>query len=154
MSFKPTAAGTYGARRPGAMVRMVNKFTMRTIVRNGGGRLGKVDALVLTTVGRKSGEPRKSPVAWFPGEDGAWLIVASANGAARHPAWYLNLAARPDEATIESGGRTTEVTAEQLDGEEREAAWRRIVAAQAQYARYASRTDRELPVIRLTPRSG
>ncbi|MFF3559296.1 nitroreductase/quinone reductase family protein [Streptomyces sp. NPDC002574] len=153
MSFEPTPAGTYGARQPGSLVRMVNRFTMRLIVRKGGGTLGKADALVLTTIGRKSGEPRKSPVAWFPGENGSWLIVASANGAARHPAWYLNLAARPDEATIETGGLKTEVAAEQLQGAERETAWRRIVAARSRYADYATRTDREMPVIRLTSRA-
>lgn len=153
MSFTPTAGGTYGARQPGGLVRRVNAFTMRRVVRRGGGRLGNVDALVLTTIGRKSGEPRKSPVAWFPGADGSWVIVASANGAAKHPAWYLNLAARPDEVTIETDGRKTDVTAEQLRGAEREAAWTEIATARPQYALYAQKTDREMPVIRLTRRT-
>ncbi|MFD8076752.1 nitroreductase/quinone reductase family protein [Streptomyces sp. NPDC059718] len=154
MSFVPTPSGTYGARQPGALVRWVNTVAMRRILRQGGGgKLGGTDALVLTTIGRKSGESRESPVAWFAGPDGSWLIVASANGAARHPAWYHNLAARPEEVSISTDGRRTEVTAVQLHGAERAAAWEQIVAARPQYARYAQKTDRELPVIRLTSRS-
>ncbi|MEU0842154.1 nitroreductase/quinone reductase family protein [Streptomyces sp. NPDC005962] len=127
---------------------------MRQIVRKGGGKmLGGLDALVLTTVGKKSGEPRKSPVCWFPGEDGSWLIVASANGAAKNPAWYYNLAAHPDQASITLTGRTVPVVAEQLHGEERERAWRGIVNASERFGQYEQKTDRELPVIRLTPRS-
>lgn len=152
MSFT-TRPGTYGARQPGAAVRWLNKVTMRQIVRKGGGKmLGGLDALVLTTVGKKSGEPRKSPVCWFPGEGESWLIVASANGAAKNPAWYYNLAAHPDQAAITLAGRTVPVTAEQLHGDERERAWRGIADASARFAQYQQKTDRELPVIRLTPR--
>lgn len=125
---------------------------MRQVLRKGGGKmLGGLDALVLTTLGRKSGEPRVSPVCWFPGENGSWLIVASANGAARNPAWYHNLAAHPGEARIAVSGRTVRVTAEQLHGEELARAWRGITDASARFARYQQKTDRELPVIRLTP---
>jgi deazaflavin-dependent oxidoreductase (nitroreductase family) len=127
---------------------------MRRIVRKGGGKtLGGLDALVLTTLGRKSGEPRTSPVCWFPGAADTWLIVASANGAAKHPAWYYNLAAHPDQAHIATSGRTVAVTAEQLHGQEREDAWRQITGASARFAQYQSKTDRELPVIRLTSRT-
>jgi deazaflavin-dependent oxidoreductase (nitroreductase family) len=47
-----------------------------------------MDVLFLTTIGRRTGERRETPVAWFPDGDNAWLIVASAAGSARHPAWY------------------------------------------------------------------
>jgi deazaflavin-dependent oxidoreductase (nitroreductase family) len=53
------------------------------------------DALILTTVGAKSGTERTNPVGCFPGKDGSWLIVASVGGAARNPAWYHNIAAHP-----------------------------------------------------------
>ena len=62
------------------------------------------NALVLTTVGRKSGLQRQTPVGWFPGHDDSRLIVASAAGAARNPAWYYNLAAHPDQVWIELTG--------------------------------------------------
>jgi deazaflavin-dependent oxidoreductase (nitroreductase family) len=153
MAFKPTPSGTYGTRQPGALVRWMNKFTMKRIVRKGGGRMMGMDALVLTTIGRKSGEPRMSPVARFPEEDGTWLIVASANGAAKHPAWYYNLAAHPDRAAIEMDGHRTDVTAHQLEGTELQQAWQRITAAQPRFGQYTAKTDREIPVIRLTPRS-
>lgn len=150
MSFS-SQPGTYGARQPGRAVRWANVLTARLIRRSG--KLGSIDALVLTTVGRKSGEERTTPVNWFPGPDGSWLIVASANGAASDPAWYLNLAASPDKARIELAGRTVEVRAEQLDGEERADAWRAITAANPRFAEYATKTDRTIPVIRLTERS-
>jgi deazaflavin-dependent oxidoreductase (nitroreductase family) len=112
-----------------------------------------LNALVLTTIGRKSGVERQTPVGWFPGKDGSWLIVASAAGAPRNPAWYYNLAARPDQVWIETAGRKVAVTAEQLHGAEREEAWRQITAAAPRFAGYQQATDRELPIIRLVPRS-
>jgi deazaflavin-dependent oxidoreductase (nitroreductase family) len=94
------------------------------------------------------------PVGWFPGQDDSWLIVASAAGAARNPAWYHNLAAHPDQAWIETPGRKVAVTAEQLHGAERDEAWRQITAAAPRLADYQRATDRELPIIHLVPRPG
>ena len=149
-------AGTRGARQPraGLMLRWVNKLAARRIRRTGKMMGLGFNALILTTVGAKSGAERTNPVGWFPGNDGSWLIVASAAGAARNPAWYHNIAAHPDRVEIELGGRTIPVTAEQLHGAEREEAWRQITAAAPRFAAYQRKTDRELPVIRLTPRSG
>ena len=62
------------------------------------------DALVLTTIGRKSGAERATALGWFPGKDGSWLIVAAAGGP-RNPAWYHNLAAHPDKVQSEMAGR-------------------------------------------------
>jgi deazaflavin-dependent oxidoreductase (nitroreductase family) len=115
--------------------------------------MGGTDGVVLTTIGRKSGQPRSTPLVWFPGADGSWLIVASAAGAPRNPAWYYNIAAHPDRVQIEIEGRSIPVSAAQLHGEEREAAWRAIVAASPRFTRYQQQTDRELPVIRLTERT-
>ena len=79
--------------------------------------------------------------------------MASAAGAARNPAWYHNLAAHPDQVWIELPGREVAVTAEQLHGAERDEAWRQITAAVPRFAAYQQATDRELPIIRLVPRS-
>jgi deazaflavin-dependent oxidoreductase (nitroreductase family) len=106
--------------------------------------------LALTTIGKKSGEPRSTPLAWFPGENGTWLIAASAGGAPRNPAWYYNIAANPDRVTIELGGEKIAVTAEQLHGEERARAWVEITRTASNFASYETKTDREIPVIRLT----
>ena len=106
------------------------------------------------TVGAKSGAERTNPVGWFPGKDDSWLIVASAAGAARNPAWYHNIAAHPGQVKIELNGRTIPVTAAQLHGTQRDEAWRQITAAALRFAAYQRKTDRELPIIRLTPQSG
>ncbi len=153
MSFD-TRAGTRGRRKPSGWVfRQMNKLMARRIRRNGG-QLSGTNALVLTTTGRRSGLPRTNPVGWFPGRDGSWLIVASAAGAAANPSWYYNIAAHPDQVQIEVGGTTVPVTAEQLHGTERAEAWQQITAAAPRFAQYQQKTDRELPVIRLAPRSG
>ncbi|MFI6735160.1 nitroreductase/quinone reductase family protein [Nonomuraea sp. NPDC050451] len=154
MSFD-TPAGTRGARQPaGWAFRWLNTLMARRLRRKGGGTFMGFNALILTTVGRKSGLERTTPVGWFPGKDGSRLIVASAAGAAGNPAWYYNLAAHPDQVRIEVDGRTVAVVAEQLHGAEREQAWQQIVAAAPRFAQYQVKTDRELPIIRLVPRSG
>jgi deazaflavin-dependent oxidoreductase (nitroreductase family) len=112
------------------------------------------DILFLTTVGRRSGQERTTPLAWFPGGDGTWLIVASAAGTAQNPGWYRNIAAHPDQVQIEFRDGKIPVRAEQLAGEDRAQAWARVVAAQPRYAKYQEKTDRELPVIRLARRDG
>jgi deazaflavin-dependent oxidoreductase (nitroreductase family) len=151
-----TPAGTRGARQPraGLMLRWVNKMAANRIRRTGKMMGLGFNALILTTIGAKSGTERTNPVGWFPGKDGSWLIVASAAGAARNPAWYHNIAAHPGQVEIELDGRTIPVTAEQLHGAERDQAWGQITAAAPRFAQYQRKTDRQLPVIRLTPRTG
>ncbi len=153
MSFD-TPAGTRGARLPsGPVFRWLNQLAARRLRRKGGTMMG-FNALILTTIGRKTGAQRTNPVGWFPGQDGSWLIVASAAGAAGNPAWYYNIAANPEKVQIEIDGRKIAVTAEQLHGADREEAWRQITAAAPRFAQYQQKTDRELPVIRLVPRPG
>ncbi|MEV4513826.1 nitroreductase/quinone reductase family protein [Dactylosporangium sp. NPDC049525] len=132
-------------------MRWANTLMARRIRRRGGTMMG-FNTLVLLTVGRRSGVERATPVGWFPGPDGTRFIVASANGAADNPAWYYNLAAHPDRVRIEVDGRTVAVTAEQLRGTPREQAWQQIVGAAPRFGQYQEKTDRELPVIRLTER--
>jgi deazaflavin-dependent oxidoreductase (nitroreductase family) len=123
-------------------------------IRGKGGKAMGLDPLLLITVGAKSGQVRETPVARFAGPDGSWYVVASANGAPRNPAWYYNLAAHPDRVRVVVDGAETAVTAEQLHGEEREAAWRLITGAQPRFAKYGTKTDRAIPIIRLTPVQG
>jgi deazaflavin-dependent oxidoreductase (nitroreductase family) len=151
MSFD-TAAGTRGGRQPAGFAARLGNKVMAGRIRKGGAKFLGFNALVLTTVGRKTGAERATPVGYFPGPDGSWLIVASAAGAQGNPAWYHNLAAHPDQVQIEINGRKIPVTAEQLHGTDREQAWQQIVAAVPRFAGYQQKTDREIPVIRLTPR--
>jgi deazaflavin-dependent oxidoreductase (nitroreductase family) len=148
-----TPNGTKGARQPtaGRMMRWLNQWTSKRI-RKSGKIMGGMNALVLTTIGRKSGVERSTPVGWFPGEDGSWLIVASAAGAPKNPAWYYNIAPHPDKVRIELAGRTVDVVADQLHGAARDEAWRQITSAASRFAQYQEKTDRDLPIIRLVPR--
>jgi deazaflavin-dependent oxidoreductase (nitroreductase family) len=152
MAFEKTPGGTRGTNMPSfvtPVMKLVNNQMIRRFRRSGGKAAG-MDGLVLTTVGAKSGQRRQTLLGTFPDGEGVWLIVASAGGATKNPAWYHNLAAHPDQAQVEVGGKTVNVTATQLAGQERDAAWQRITAAQPRYAGYVKKTDRVLPVIRLT----
>jgi deazaflavin-dependent oxidoreductase (nitroreductase family) len=153
MSFD-AQAGTRGGRQPrtGLILRLVNQNAASRFRRNG--KMLGFQGLILTTVGARSGAERTSPVGWWPGPDGSWLIVAAANGAARNPAWYHNIAAHPGKVQIEVDGRRIGVKAEQLHGAERAQAWQQIAAATPRFAKYQDKTDRELPVIRLVAPSG
>ncbi len=151
MSFD-TPHGTRGARQPGGKLMVwMNRWNMNRI-RGKADKVRGVPALVLTSVGAKSGTPRHTPVAYFPDGADSWLIVASANGAAKNPAWYYNLAAHPDTVQIQIGSRTIAVSAEQLHGDARQQAWRHITSTAGRFAKYEHKTDRELPVIRLRTR--
>jgi deazaflavin-dependent oxidoreductase (nitroreductase family) len=152
-SFEKTAAGTRGARArsgSGALTRLVGRV-MLSQHRRSGDRFMGMDLLYLTTVGARTGEKRATPLARFADDDENWLVVASSAGSARHPGWYHNLAAHPDQVWIEMAGQQFRVTPEQLDGDRREQAWQRIIASQPRYAGYQRKTDRVLPVIRLSP---
>jgi len=126
------------------------KNLMIKVHRRTGDRFMGMDLLYLTTVGAKSGQKRVSPVARFADGDDAWLVVASNGGAARHPSWYHNLKAHPDQVWMEVGGRTVPATVEELAGPRRDAAWERITASQPRFAGYAQKTTRALPVVRLS----
>jgi deazaflavin-dependent oxidoreductase (nitroreductase family) len=83
---------------------------------------------------------------------GSRLVIASLAGAARNPGWLYNLANSP-EAIVELGdGRRVPVRAATLEGPDRDAAWKRIEVEAPEYPKYLSVTDRELAIVRLTPR--
>src|SRR5687767_6053134 len=111
--------------------------------------------LLLTTVGAKTGQQRRSTLGYFPDSTGgtsgtggtggtgttSWLVVAAAAGAAKHPAWYFNLAKNPDQVWVELD-RVHRVQPESLRGEERERAWAEVVRLSPGYKKYAEQTDR------------
>jgi len=112
-------------------------------------RLWRRRALVLTTTGRRSGQPRTVVVQYFT--DGGDLVVVAANsGMPTHPAWYLNLTDHP-KATVDVEGRTVRVRAEEMSPAEADAWWPRVLATAPDYARYRARTDRRIPLLRLVP---
>lgn len=153
MSFEKTPSGTRGARGPSrsnVFTRFIGRMLAKSHRRNGDKFQG-MDLLYLTTVGAKTGQKRQNPLARFPDGDGSWLVVASLGGSTSNPGWYHNIAAHPDQVWIEVAGQQLRVTAEQLDGEAREVAWQRIIESQPRYAGYQRKTDRVLPVVRLSP---
>lgn len=141
--------------RPGAFSRWMQRTMNARVnrkVRGGKGNFMGMDILVLNTVGRRSGRPRETPLAWYPDGDGAWLLVASGGGSV-DPDWHGNLMAHPDRATIELPGRPPiPVGPRTLDGSARDQAWRRIIAANPRMAKYQDKSDRQYPIIRLATR--
>ena len=121
-------------------------------IRRKGGKVMGMDVLILHTVGRRSGLKRESPVTWFADGEDAWVIVASGGGKV-HPDWYVNLMAHPEQASVERhSSDPTPVTPQRLDGADRAQVWQRITEAQPRYAKYQRKSEREYPVVRLTPR--
>jgi deazaflavin-dependent oxidoreductase (nitroreductase family) len=146
--------GSYGGLQPrsgGAVGRWVTRRVIARIRRTGRMPVVRFDALVVTTIGRKTGEPRTVALAWFPWHDRSKLIVAAALGGRKNPAWYYNIAASPHRLTIEYGGTVQIVDAHQLGGREREDAWQSIIRAEPQLAAMQRKTDRPFPIIRLDP---
>ncbi|MFF3226579.1 nitroreductase family deazaflavin-dependent oxidoreductase [Nocardia suismassiliense] len=116
-----------------------------------GGRLGKAPILLLTTVGRKSGQRRTSPLL-YQQDGGRYLIAGSHRGTPTHPDWVLNLRANP-EAEVQINSKTIPVTATELAPAERDAAWPGLDAMYPSFADYRSKTDRTIPIFALVPRS-
>jgi deazaflavin-dependent oxidoreductase (nitroreductase family) len=108
-----------------------------------------VPVLLLTTIGRKSGERRIAPLLYL--EDGErFVIVASKGGMPQHPLWYLNLVANP-EVEVQVGSQHLRLRARTASPEERAVLWPKLVALYADYANYQAWTDRVIPVVVLEP---
>jgi deazaflavin-dependent oxidoreductase (nitroreductase family) len=106
--------------------------------------------LILTTVGRRSGQPRMFPLIYGRhGDD--YLGVASKGGSPQHPIWYLNLEANPD-VEIQVKGERMRARARTATAEEKDELWRIMTAEWPDYDSYQEKTDREIPVVVLEPR--
>ena len=114
-----------------------------------GGRVQSLPVLLLTTIGRKSGQPRTVPLGYL--RDGSsYVIIASYGGLPQHPAWFLNLERHP-EATIQVKKQQMQVKAETANREKRRELWARLLEVAPGYADYEKRTSREIPVVILHP---
>jgi deazaflavin-dependent oxidoreductase (nitroreductase family) len=113
-----------------------------------GGSFEGAPVLLLTSTGAKSGQRRTTPLMYMP--DGERMVIfASKGGAPTNPAWYHNLRANPS-ATVEVGADTVDVDAAVTSGEERERLFKRQAELYPQFAEYAEKTTREIPVVALT----
>ena len=147
MSIEIPPSGSRGDKLPRAAVALMG--LMPALYRLLGGR-AMGPTVILTTVGAKTGKKRDAHLTGFKEGDG-WLVVASKGGDPKHPAWYLNLARHPDQVWLQVGSRRMRVRPELVKGDARAKAWTRIVAEYSNYAGYEKKTDRVIPVVRLTP---
>jgi len=117
------------------------------------GRVGGIfdgnTLLLLHHTGARSGRSRMNPLA-YQSDNGRYVVFASKAGAPTNPDWYHNLKAHP-EVTIEVGTDTIDVLASEATGEERERLYRTQAERLPQFAEYAKRTERVIPVVLLTP---
>jgi deazaflavin-dependent oxidoreductase (nitroreductase family) len=164
MADKPTTirippAGTKGTRIPGEKILMKVFKPMfdrqvaqlrRTTSPEPPNRMGFPNVL-LTTVGAKTGQERTHVLGGFADGPEAWLIVASRGGAPTHPAWFHNISKNPDQVWLQVGNRKFRAAVESLQGDARVKGLAKVAAVAARYGEYQKKTDREIPVLRLTP---
>lgn len=101
--------------------------------------------LLLTTVGRRSGKERTTPLIYQP-EGDAYVVVASKGGADDHPAWYKNLQANPEVKVQVKGDKFT-ARARTATPEEKPSLWRKMTSVWPQYDEYQQKTSRDIPVV-------
>jgi deazaflavin-dependent oxidoreductase (nitroreductase family) len=163
MPIEATPNGTYGTKTPGGkwlqkLFEPMMKRGIATYRRTGGkNRMSNMmgfPVVLLTTKGARSSQERTVTLGGFSDGDDAWVIVASKGGAADHPAWFNNMVKHPDDIWLEVGSRKMKVKGESLVGSEREKTLARIASISPRYGGYQKKTDREIPIVRLTRISG
>jgi F420H(2)-dependent quinone reductase len=118
--------------------------------RIGGKFAGGAPVLLLTTVGRRTGQPRTAPLLYLQ-EGDSYVVVASKGGMSHHPLWYGNLESNP-AVEVEVGREKKRMTARRAGKEEKAALWPKLVAMYKSYDDYQARTERDIPVVILEPR--
>ncbi|WP_370937766.1 nitroreductase family deazaflavin-dependent oxidoreductase [Amycolatopsis sp. cg13] len=119
--------------------------------RVGAGFRKPVPTLLLEHRGRKSGRLFTTPLLYLRSGDDL-VIIASQGGLPKHPQWYFNLLAEPETRVQLKGRRDVPVTARVAPADERRDLWPRLVELYGDFAKYQEWTDREIPVVVLTPR--
>lgn len=128
----------------------------RGLIKLSGGKVGwqaAMPVLELTTVGRKSGQPR-TVLLTSPHQEGddVFVVVASRGGDDKHPAWFLNLRDQPDVEVSFKGAPKRPMRARVANAEERAKLWPKIAGDFKNYAQYQTKTEREIPLVFLEPR--
>jgi deazaflavin-dependent oxidoreductase (nitroreductase family) len=139
------------------LVKSITKWMSRTqtfLYKRSGGKVGGsflqgAPVALLTTTGRKTGEPRVSPLL-FLREGDRVVLVASQGGAAKHPMWYLNLKADP-KVTVQIKDEVLYLTARDATEQERTEYWPKLVAMYSSFDDYQSWTDRVIPIVICDP---
>jgi deazaflavin-dependent oxidoreductase (nitroreductase family) len=121
-----------------------------------GGRIGakiprgRGEMLLLEHVGAKSGKHRTIPLLYIDDGDDL-VIVASKGGSHKHPAWFHNLMANP-ATRVQVGSEKRDVVARKAGRREKKRLWPRVVEVWPDYENYQERTEREIPLVILSPR--
>ncbi len=143
--------------KPSPLARVIRLLWQvhRSVYRRSRGRVGArflgLPMLLLTTTGRRSGQPHTTALTYLT-EGTHFAVVASNGGAAQHPAWFHNLRTFP-QAQIQLGSLVYQVKAREAQGAERERLWNRMVQLFGGYRGYQARTTRQIPVVVLEPLS-
>jgi deazaflavin-dependent oxidoreductase (nitroreductase family) len=137
---------------PAGMLRALGKLNVPVYRLTRGrlfGKIGRAPVLLLTSIGRRSGQPRTAPVLYLA--DGERVVVVGSNaGNERAPAWSYNLRANPD-AEVQIGGEVKSVRARVAEGEERAELWGKMNEQYAGFDDYEERTSRDIAVFVLEP---
>jgi deazaflavin-dependent oxidoreductase (nitroreductase family) len=113
-------------------------------------KMGQMQTVLLTTTGRKSGQPHTVPVGAVREGDG-WIVIGSNNGANAHPGWWLNMVANPN-VTLQVDDEVIKARMQEITNPaDRERIWNTAVANMKRYANYAEKTSRVMPLGWLRP---
>ena len=144
--YVDTAFGDFAVK----WVSRVNTFFYRRGKGRGlGTTVGGISVALLTTTGRKTGEPRVSPL-YFHRDGDKVIVAASKGGSDKHPMWYLNLKADP-KVSVEIKDEKLELTARDATEDERNLYWPKLVEMYPTYDDYQSWTDRKIPLVVCEP---
>ncbi|OBG86479.1 hypothetical protein A5733_13835 [Mycobacterium sp. NS-7484] len=151
--LSPKQVERLNAKSTGTAIKWMSR-AQTWIFKKSGGRLGDkflrgAQVGILTTIGRKSGEERDSPLLYLQ-EGKRIVLVASQGGRATNPMWYLNLVANP-KVKFQTKHETLELTARDATDTERDEYWPKLDAMYADFANYRSYTDRKIPIVICDP---
>ena len=135
------------------LIKWMSRLNTLMYRRNGGEGIGctfqNIPVALLTTTGRKTGEPRVSPL-YFLRDGDRVIVAASKGGSAKNPMWYLNLKANP-KVQVQNKKEVLDLTARDANDEERERYWPQLVDMYPSYDDYQSWTDRTIPIVVCDP---
>ncbi|MGV0781899.1 nitroreductase family deazaflavin-dependent oxidoreductase [Mycolicibacterium peregrinum] len=151
--LSPKQVERLNAKSTGTAIKWMSR-AQTWIFKKTGGRFGDkflrgAEVGILTTIGRKSGEERDSPLLFLQ-EGKRIVLVASQGGRATNPMWYLNLVANP-KVKFQTKHETLELTARDATDAERDAYWPKLDAMYADFVNYRSYTDRKIPIVICDP---
>lgn len=149
----PKQIESLNSSKVGTAIKFMSK-AQTWLFKASGGKLGNkflkgTEVGILTTIGRKSGEPRDSPLLFLQ-EGRRIVLVASQGGRATNPMWYLNLVANPS-ITFRTKAGSSDLVARDATDAERDEYWPKLDAMYADFANYRSYTDRKIPIVICDP---